>query len=64
LCKINSNAKPNPIALQVRFYVIDQILINSSNAAQWINWSAAQRDWSNAQLTKCATHSVFIFCIV
>jgi len=39
--------------LQVRC-AIDQILRNSSNAAQLMNWSAAQRVWSNTQLTKCA----------
>jgi len=33
--------------------MVDQILSCSSNAAQLINWSAAQRVWSDAQLTKC-----------
>jgi len=35
----------------------DQILRNSSNAAQLIYWLAAQRIWSDAQLTKCALHT-------
>jgi len=39
---------------------IDQILRSSSNAAQLINWSAAQCIWSNAQLQMSATCTVCI----
>jgi len=49
----------NLTPLHVRCDVIDQILRNSSNAVK-----AAQCVWSNAQLTKCTIHSVFIFCWV
>jgi len=58
LCKPNPNPNsktnhyPNPNPMQVRC-MIDQILRNSSNGVHLINWSVAQRVWSNAQLTKC-----------
>jgi len=42
--------------LQVRC-AIDQILHTSTNAVQLINWSAAQRIWSNGQLAKCVLHN-------
>ena len=65
-CNPSSKTKPNPnpkslilnltlIPLQV-WCTIDQILRNLSNAAQLINWSAAQRIWWNAQLTKWAVY--------
>jgi len=36
--------------------MIDQILCNSSYAAQLINWLAVHHVWSNTQLTKCVLH--------
>jgi len=32
--------------------MINQILCNSSNSAQLINWSSVQHIWSNTQLTR------------
>jgi len=39
--------------------MIDQILHDSSNATQLINWLASQHVWSNAQLTKCVLHTLY-----